>query len=204
MKKQILAIIIISVMLLSVPSYADSKITVYAPDGRTATIYSSQLQAWKNVGWYDYPVTRMYTPDGRTAVISKNAVESWKNVGWYDYPVVKVYAPDGRTAVISKNALQSWKSVGWYDYPVTTMYAPDGRTAVINSNQVQAWINVGWYTYQPELRLPITSPMTYIFTSGVGAWETELTLYADGTFTGQFHDSNMGETGYGYPNGTVA
>ena len=41
------------------------------------------------------------------------------------------------------------------------------------------------------------------FSSGVGAWSTELTILEDGTFTGNYHDSEMGETGEGYPNGTL-
>jgi len=44
----------------------------------------------------------------------------------------------------------------------------------------------------------------YEFTSGVGAWSTELTVNEDGTFSGTFHDANMGETGEGYEeNGTL-
>lgn len=41
------------------------------------------------------------------------------------------------------------------------------------------------------------------FTSGAGGWGTEVTIGADGTFTGNYHDSEMGETGDGYPDGTV-
>ena len=41
------------------------------------------------------------------------------------------------------------------------------------------------------------------FSSGVGAWSTELIMDANGAFAGNFHDSEMGETGEGYPNGTV-
>ena len=42
------------------------------------------------------------------------------------------------------------------------------------------------------------------FTSGAGAWATELAVNADGTFSGTFHDANMGETGEGYEeNGTL-
>ena len=41
------------------------------------------------------------------------------------------------------------------------------------------------------------------FSSGVGAWNTELTMGEKGTFTGNYHDSEMGETGEGYPDGTV-
>lgn len=62
---------------------------------------------------------------------------------------------------------------------------------------------------QPEevvgqnLTLPIEKPTHFSFLSGAGAWSTELMLYPDGTFTGNFHDSNMGEVGDGYPHGTV-
>lgn len=38
----------------------------------------------------------------------------------------------------------------------------------------------------------------YYFASGVGAWSTDLTLYKDGSFDAQYHDSNMGESGDGY------
>ena len=41
------------------------------------------------------------------------------------------------------------------------------------------------------------------FSSGAGAWSTELRVSADGSFTGYYHDSEMGETGDGYPDGTV-
>lgn len=46
-------------------------------------------------------------------------------------------------------------------------------------------------------------PENFVFSSGVGAWATELQVENDGSFTGYYHDSDMGETGNGYPNGTV-
>lgn len=46
-------------------------------------------------------------------------------------------------------------------------------------------------------------PSEFIFTSGAGAWSTNIVIASDGSFEGSFHDSNMGETGEGYPNGTV-
>lgn len=46
-------------------------------------------------------------------------------------------------------------------------------------------------------------PSEFVFTSGAGGWGTEITLNDDGTFNGQYHDSNMGDTGTGYSNGTV-
>lgn len=43
----------------------------------------------------------------------------------------------------------------------------------------------------------------YSFMSGAGAWSTDVILYDDGTFEGEFHDSDMGDVGDDYPNGTV-
>jgi len=47
------------------------------------------------------------------------------------------------------------------------------------------------------------STRRFYFGSGVGAWGEEFTMERDGYFTGKFHDSNMGETGEEYPEGTV-
>ncbi len=46
-------------------------------------------------------------------------------------------------------------------------------------------------------------PNTFVYSSGVGAWASEMQVYSDGSFVGQFHDSEMGATGEGYPHGTV-
>ena len=44
---------------------------------------------------------------------------------------------------------------------------------------------------------------TFTFSSGVGGWSNELTIGKDGSFTGNYHDSEMGETGEGYPDGSL-
>ena len=46
-------------------------------------------------------------------------------------------------------------------------------------------------------------PMELEFSSGAGAWRTLLVLNADGTFTGRYSDSDMGDAGDAYPNGTL-
>ena len=43
----------------------------------------------------------------------------------------------------------------------------------------------------------------FLFSSGAGGWGTVMTVYMDGSFTGNFHDSEMGDMGDDYPNGTV-
>ena len=42
----------------------------------------------------------------------------------------------------------------------------------------------------------------FYFLSGAGAWSTELVFSSDGSFTGYYHDTDMGDSGIGYPNGT--
>lgn len=50
--------------------------------------------------------------------------------------------------------------------------------------------------------LPIDDSIEMIYSSGAGGWETIITLTKDGSFTGSYHDSEMGTTGEGYTNGT--
>lgn len=45
--------------------------------------------------------------------------------------------------------------------------------------------------------------MYFWFASGVGGWSTDLILHGDGSFEGVYHDSDMGNTGEGYPDGTM-
>ena len=45
--------------------------------------------------------------------------------------------------------------------------------------------------------------LEWSFCSGAGAWSTDMRIQADGTFSGEYHDSEMGESGEAYPYGTV-
>jgi len=58
------------------------------------------------------------------------------------------------------------------------------------------------YAETPDLFSEIQG-LLFEFSSGAGAWSTELVIAEDGSFTGNYHDSEMGETGEGYPDGTV-
>lgn len=68
-----------------------------------------------------------------------------------------------------------------------------------------------WETTVPQISadevsdpmLPEGFPMEFIFSSGAGAWYTSLTLNPDGSFTGTFHDSEMGAISDEHPNGVV-
>lgn len=56
---------------------------------------------------------------------------------------------------------------------------------------------------QENLNIFSLLPSKFVFTSGAGGWDTEITLNDDGTFIGQYHDFNIGDSGCGYNNGTV-
>lgn len=47
------------------------------------------------------------------------------------------------------------------------------------------------------------SDIEFTFASGAGGWSTYLYIEEDGRFYGNFHDSDMGCTGEGYPGGTI-
>ncbi len=58
---------------------------------------------------------------------------------------------------------------------------------------------VGWVRFDDNV-LP---NLNMFFSSGVGAWGTQLEIYEDGTFSGVYSDTDMGDSGAGYPHGTV-
>ena len=47
------------------------------------------------------------------------------------------------------------------------------------------------------------SKLQWDFSIGAGGWTTEMKIAEDGSFKAQYHDSEMGENGEGYPNGSV-
>ena len=47
------------------------------------------------------------------------------------------------------------------------------------------------------------SGLQWSFSSGAGGWSTELAIAEDGSFTGNYHDSEMGDIGDDYPNGSL-
>ena len=58
---------------------------------------------------------------------------------------------------------------------------------------------------EAEQENPLTESgaLNFVFSSGAGAWSTQLTLQPDGTFTGHYEDTDLGDMGEENPNGTV-
>jgi len=102
-----------------------------------------------------------------------------------------------------------------------TVFAPDASTSVTVSfrypiSEKQTWnsevdkVIGSLHAYQAVTYTNSSSGFTFadlsglefIFTSGAGAWYTSVKIAPDGTFSGTYHDSDMGDTGSGYPKGT--
>ena len=56
---------------------------------------------------------------------------------------------------------------------------------------------------EDEVTFDALSKLEWTFSSGAGAWSTDLSIQPDGAFTGEYHDSEMGDADESYPNGTV-
>lgn len=89
---------------------------------------------------------------------------------------------------------------------VVTTAQTDVATTQAEIDETTAETTIEATTEIPDIEkdsaLPISEAMGFEFSSGAGAWRTALTLKDDNTFFGEYHDSNMGEVGEGYPNGT--
>ena len=59
-----------------------------------------------------------------------------------------------------------------------------------------------YYPDLDDLEYSDLAGMEFWFGSGVGAWSTIVTMEPDGKFNGYYHDSDMGDDGAGFPNGT--
>lgn len=55
---------------------------------------------------------------------------------------------------------------------------------------------------QKGAELPAVFPLEFRFSSGAGAWYTAITLNQDGSFRGEYCDSDMGDSGEDHPYGT--
>lgn len=77
--------------------------------------------------------------------------------------------------------------------PSETEPAPTAQTASPPATQPET----------PDFSFGALENRTFIFSSGAGGWSTELHVHPDGSFEGVYHDSDMGDSGPDYPNGTV-
>lgn len=91
MKKIKIALCCVLVFIMIMP-LTGMAYTMYSLDGRKIDVDYNEAQMWRNVGWYDAPVTEMYALDGRTVIVYQTEIQNWKDVGWYTEPAWKLYA----------------------------------------------------------------------------------------------------------------
>ena len=69
----------------------------------------------------------------------------------------------------------------------------DGNESTENSSDEQS----------KDLTFADLAKYSFEFCSGAGGWSTDFEIEKDGSFSGSYHDSEMGSTGDGYENGTM-
>lgn len=86
----------------------------------------------------------------------------------------------------------------------------EGTDAPEDGGEVPTVKGAGEEVHEPEEEEETTpfsfaelKDLEFWFLSGAGGWATTMRIQEDGSFSGLFHDSNMGDTGEGYPNGTL-
>ena len=160
MKRFIAVLVAVTICFLTSSVHAEGKVTMYAPDGREIIVALEDVQAYKNVGWYEHRediIKVMYAPDGRQIAVYLDEVPAYRSVGWYDNKadVTKtMYAPDGRELAVFFDHIEAYKNVGWYENIEEVskiMYAPDGRTTRVFLGQIEAYKKVGWYENKSDV-----------------------------------------------------
>lgn len=56
---------------------------------------------------------------------------------------------------------------------------------------------------EQENPLTVSGTLNFVYSSGAGGWSTQLSLQSDGTFTGRYEDTDLGDMGEENPGGTV-
>lgn len=196
--------------------YADGVVTIYAPDGRTAQVYESQVSDYIKLGWFrtfEEITTTVYAPDGRSILVYNSDLSAYLSLGWYDsfeQITSTLYAPDGRTVTVYKTDVPSYLALGWYSsYEEVTekLYAPDGRTIVVYKSEVTAYENVGWRRHdyvdpsKPMVALSFDDGPSAQYTKRIV--DTLIKYNAKATFfvVGEFLQKNSDITKYAYDNG---
>ena len=86
-----------------------------------------------------------------------------------------------------------------------TLFQPTVESASLHPEQTSASQTGPDQTPTPTADLSSVFaelPDQFIFSSGAGGWQTTLVISKDGSFSGRYMDSDMGDIGPQYPNGT--
>ncbi len=138
-----------TVLLSTTGEFVEPNVTMYAADGRTKSVPSSQVAANQAVGWYLEPVVTMYALDGRTKTVLESQVAANQAVGWYLEPMATMYSMDGRTKVLPQSQIEANEAVGWYYGVPTTIYDSNGTATTVGANRVNEYLAKGYYASNP-------------------------------------------------------
>lgn len=102
----------------------------------------------------------------------------------------------------NKPAVEAWLVQAGEDVKSAwdTLTNPDGHTEAEVQEAYETVIDSLEDSMAPFARL---AGLEWFFASGAGGWSTDLRIAEDGSFSGEFHDSEMGEAADDYPYGTV-
>lgn len=141
--------------------------TMYSSDGRTITVNSSDVELWKNVGWFetaeDAQIITMYSMDGRTIDIPQYYREAYQKVGWYNTQeevTITMYSMDGRSLEVFKDLGEAYKNVGWYynQSDVTVkMYDTSGNEFTVFKDNIEKERSKGLSENKDEVMQPMFS-----------------------------------------------
>lgn len=81
--------------------------------------------------------------------------------------------------------------------PEQVQEEPEQKEAQVQEEQIGSSINED----DSAFAFADLNRVQFDFSSGAGGWATMLTICADGSFSGEYYDSDMGSTGDSYPNG---
>ncbi len=177
-----------------------------------------ELHCWE---WGDNVISREalsdleYTQDEIDAILAQFSLQFFEN-GTYLLSRLdgKVFSGtwyiEGNTAILAE---EGGDQTIWTLEDEILSAETEGEKWEFTRASTQSWNGFGSLFDDPaeapddtpytQTLLPDDLPLEFGFSSGVGAWGTYLTLYPDGYFEGAYHDSDMGDLGEEYPNGTT-
>ncbi len=189
----------------------------------TATTYTRAAKYLKNGATYAFAV-RCCANDKKTLLGPYKASNSLKYTLTLAAPTVTISNVSGgikvswnkidgapRYMVYYNENNGGWKKIGTTTATTYTRASKDLKDGATYQFAVRCCANdkktlLGPYKASNSLKYTLTLaeklfaklPSTFMFTSGVGAWGSTIEIKADGSFTGTYHDTNMGESGPGY------
>lgn len=110
----------------------------------------------------------------------------------------------GQSDAANKDNVENQNNTDESDIDVkSNQEANDEIADDMESNQKQNMDEEQKETKNSDFTFADVSDIEFTFASGAGGWSTYLYIEEDGRFYGNFHDSDMGCTGEGYPGGTI-